>query len=97
MFPACRKARMDMVALGGQMAARKAKLMAEVMAEQAWGAAAAPCRSAAPTESIGPACCTRPDRYAPPAGLNHLQSRSESPGMARSTVLPTRSPASRAA
>ena len=42
MFPACRKARMDMVALGGQMAARKAKLMAEVMAEQAWGAEAAP-------------------------------------------------------
>jgi len=35
MFPACRKARMDLAALGGQMAARKAELMAEVMAEQA--------------------------------------------------------------
>jgi hemerythrin superfamily protein len=35
MFPACRKAKMDLLALGAELQARKAELMAEVMAEHA--------------------------------------------------------------
>jgi hemerythrin superfamily protein len=34
MFPACRKARMDLAALGREMESRKTELMADVMAEQ---------------------------------------------------------------
>jgi hypothetical protein len=35
MFPACRKAKMDLLALGAELQARKAEVMAEVMAEHA--------------------------------------------------------------